>query len=61
MRRNKQRELMSSDLRRLLLVDVDRPLASSAPNNYVGIGGDLAPSLGGRKKSRRPKFLNDLS
>jgi len=27
---------------------------------HACIGGDLAPSLGGRKKFRRPKFLNDL-
>jgi len=25
-----------------------------------GIGGDLATSLGGRKKFRRPRFLNDF-
>src|SRR6218665_3545025 len=33
--------------------------ANSGVDTRVGSGGDLAPSLGGRKNFRGPRFLND--
>ena len=47
--------------------DIARPIIGISPENAISvwgtvaiIGGDLAPSLGGRKKLSRKQFSNDL-